>query len=247
MLFLGINVDHVATLRQARYRNTTGAVPEPDPVTAAHQCIAAGAHSITVHLREDCRHIQEHDVRKLKETLSVPLNLEMAVTDKMIDFALQLKPEEVCLVPEKREELTTEGGLDVCHHEERIHIAVQSLQAVGIKVSLFVDTEPRQIEAVARTEAACLELHTGVFANAQTAAERAECLKHLREAAIQAHHAGLQVNAGHGLNYHNLIEFLQTPHLHTLNIGHSIISRSITTGLKSAVHDMLVLMKAYHG
>ena len=250
MLKLGVNVDHVATIRQARYQGihaAGGAVPEPDPVEAALACVRAGAHSITVHLREDRRHIQEHDVRRLKEVLSVPLNLEMAVTDAMVAYAIALRPAEVCLVPESRAEVTTEGGLDVAGHSDRVAGAVRQLKAAGIHVSLFVDAEPAQIRATAGTGAPCLELHTGRFANARPGEERERALEELVAGAGLAHGLGLQVNAGHGLNYDNLAGFLRTPHLDTLNIGHSIVSRAVSTGMERAVRDLLDRMKDYRG
>jgi pyridoxine 5-phosphate synthase len=250
MLKLGVNVDHVATIRQARYQGihaTGGAVPEPDPVEAALACVRAGAHSITVHLREDRRHIQEHDVRRLKDVLSVPLNLEMAVTEAMVAYAIALQPAEVCLVPENRAEVTTEGGLDVAGHLNRVTGAVKQLKAAGIHVSLFVDAEPRQIEATAKAGAPCLELHTGRYANARHGAERAAALEELVSGARLAHGLGVQVNAGHGLNYENLTDFLCTPYLDTLNIGHSIVSRAVFVGMEQAVRDLLDRMEDYRG
>jgi pyridoxine 5-phosphate synthase len=246
---LGVNVDHVATLRQARYREPGhGAlIPEPDPLSAALACLEAGADSITIHLREDRRHIQDQDVHLVRKAIKAPLNFEMAVTDEMINFALHIKPDEVCLVPEKREEVTTEGGLDVIKGFSAISSAVQKLQSAGIMVSIFIDPSEKQITKAIETKAKCIELHTGKYANASTDSERENSLDMLQQSAIQAHRAGLQVNAGHGLHYSNLKTFLATPHLHTLNIGHSIVSRSITVGIKQAVREMLELMKDYHG
>jgi pyridoxine 5-phosphate synthase len=248
MLFLGVNIDHVATLRQARYRDLGPEHPlsEPCPVLAAHDAVAAGAFSITAHLREDRRHIQEHDVLRLKKELSVPLNLEMAVTPSMIDFACALQPEEVCLVPENRQEVSTEGGLDVAGNSTRVRAATQKLLNAGIKVSLFIDPVPEQIQASCATGATCIELHTGCFAHAQDLIDQELERQRLELAAEQAYLAGLQVNAGHGLHYKNLTNFLSTPHLHTLNIGHAIIARSISVGTKKAVEEILLLMKSYH-
>jgi pyridoxine 5-phosphate synthase len=245
MLKLGVNIDHVATVRQARYRDAAHAamVPEPDPVMAALACVEAGAHGITAHLREDRRHIQEADVRRLREVLSVPLNLEMGVTEAMIDLAVALRPAEVCLVPENRKEVTTEGGLDVAGQAERVRLATERLKGAGSVVSLFIDADAAQVAAAAAVGAPCIELHTGRYANASGAEEIASSLRQLREAAEQANGLGLQVNAGHGLNYTNLAQFLATPHLDTLNIGHSIVSRAVFVGMKQAVGEMLALMR----
>lgn len=245
MLKLGVNIDHVATLRQARYRDAEHArmAPEPDPSRAALLAAEAGAHSITAHLREDRRHIQDADLPRLRETAKVPLNLEMAVTPEMLAFALKFQPEEVCLVPENRLEVTTEGGLDVAGQEERVGPVIRRLKEAGIFVSLFIDPDPRQIASAQKLGAPCIELHTGAFANAGD--NQPAALKALIAAAVQAHGLGLQVNAGHGLNYENLPLFLQAPHLNTLNIGHSIISRAVFTGMSRAVADMLALMRSY--
>lgn len=247
MLKLGVNIDHVATLRQARYRDAEHArmvpEPEPDPALAAAAAAGAGAHSITVHLREDRRHIQDADLPRLREMVKIPLNLEMAVTPEMLAFALKFHPEEVCLVPENRLEVTTEGGLDVAGQENRVGPMIRQLKEAGILVSLFIDPDPRQIASAHKLGAPCIELHTGSFANA--GARQTDSLQTLTAAAVQAHHLGLQVNAGHGLNYENLPLFLQTPHLDTLNIGHSIISRAVFTGLPLAVSGMLALMQPY--
>lgn len=250
MLQLGVNIDHVATLREARYRHARsgdGATPEPDPIAAAHICVKAGAHSITAHLREDRRHMQDEDIRRLKKDLSVPLNLEMAVTEAMTDFAVQLQPQEACLVPENRREVTTEGGLDALRFEKKIATCLQRLKTANVRASLFLDPEVEQIKCAARMEAPVVELHTGRFANAASDEEREFCLKQLETATQLAHQLGLQVNAGHGLNYQNLSLLLRIPHLHTLNIGHSIISRAVIVGLHQAVEEMLALMKGYHG
>jgi len=236
---LGVNIDHVATLRQARYRNHTAAsVPEPDPLLAARICMAAGAHSLTVHLREDRRHIQDEDVRRVAREFLDRLNLEMAATPAMVKFALQLKPSEVCLVPENRTEVTTEGGLDVAGSEKSLRPVVQKLREAGILVSLFIDPDPKQVAASAAVQAPVIELHTGKFADASPE-NRAKELNRLKEAALQAHGLGLQVNAGHGLRLGNLSELLQVPHLHTLNIGHSLVSHALTVGLEKSVRDFL--------
>jgi pyridoxine 5-phosphate synthase len=245
MILLGVNIDHVATLRQARYREDGPAHPlaEPDPVEAALEAISGGAHSITAHLREDRRHIQDFDVRELKDRVPAPLNLEMAITPAMIRFALDLKPAEACLVPESREEVTTEGGLDVVGQTSRVRDAVAALEGAGIRTSLFIDPTPSQIEAAAAAGANVVELHTGAYARALQPPDRERELEVLRTAALRAHDCGLQVNAGHGLNYRNLPAFLTTPHLHTLNIGHSIVCRAIFFGMRQAVRDMVHLIE----
>ncbi|MDX6765912.1 MAG: pyridoxine 5'-phosphate synthase [Candidatus Methylacidiphilales bacterium] len=244
MIHLGVNIDHVATLRQARYRNEPpGHVSvEPDPVEAALEAVAGGAQGITAHLREDRRHIIDRDVMELKSRVPAPLNLEMAVTAGMVAFALRLKPAEACLVPESREEVTTEGGLDVAGQREKIRAAVGELSAAGIRVSLFIDPDPTQIEAAVSTGAPVVELHTGAYSRAVTEPGKSASLSILRAAAEQAHAAGLQVNAGHGLNYRNVSAFLATPHLHTLNIGHAIVSRAVFFGMQKAVKDMVHLL-----
>jgi pyridoxine 5-phosphate synthase len=241
---LGLNIDHIATLREARYRTTkTGLPPEPSVLEAAQLAEQAGADSITVHLREDRRHIQEADVRQLSRSIHVPLNMEMAATPAMLRQALGFKPEEVCLVPENREEITTEGGLDVAADVARLKSIVAKLRAANIKVSAFIDPDPRQVDAALRIGADVVELHTGAYANAiARRLVRTELARHGR-AAARAHEAGLQVNAGHGLNYTNVREYIEdVPHLHTLNIGHSIVSRSVFVGLEQAVRDMLELL-----
>ncbi|HEX4140702.1 MAG TPA: pyridoxine 5'-phosphate synthase [Candidatus Methylacidiphilales bacterium] len=241
---LGLNIDHIATLREARYRNwKSGLRPEPDVLEAARLAEKAGAHAITVHLREDRRHIQEADVKAISRAISVPLNLEMAATAAMVQQALKHKPEEVCLVPENRQEVTTEGGLDVAGDFARIHGVVRKLVAVKIEVSAFIDADLRQVEAAQRAGAQVVELHTGAYANAATLkARRAEISRHAR-AAVLAESLGLRVNAGHGLNYDNVREYIEeVPHLHTLNIGHAIISRAIFAGLERAVREMLDLL-----
>ena len=244
MLKLGVNIDHVATVREARYRGLQ--IGEPDPVAAALICEAAGAQGITAHLREDRRHIQDRDVWKLREVIKTRLNLEMANAPEIVEIALKLKPEIVCLVPERRQEVTTEGGLDVAGNRESLAETCQKMKAAGIEVSLFVAPDPAQIEASARVGAQFVELHTGAYAeHFNQKRERNVELERLIAAAQQAHDLGLQVNAGHGLNYENLPLLHTVPHLVELNIGHSIISRAITTGLAEAVKEMLRLMAGY--
>jgi pyridoxine 5-phosphate synthase len=246
MLKLGVNVDHVATLREARYRGRGRG--EPDPVAAALECEAAGAHGITAHLREDRRHMQDRDIWKLREVIKTRLNLEMANAAEIIAIALKLKPDIVCLVPERRQEVTTEGGLDVAGNVESIADTRKQMNDGGIEVSLFIAPDPPQIEAAARTGSQFIELHTGAFAEAfGHEAERQAELDRLITGARQAHGLGLKVNAGHGLNYQNLPLLHRVPHLVELNIGHSIISRSVTVGLRAAVRDMLGLMADYRG
>jgi pyridoxine 5-phosphate synthase len=245
-LRLGVNIDHAATLRQARYRGrptTCGEMIEPDPIPLAILAAQAGAHSITVHPREDARHIQREDVRRLHQCLPVPLNLEMAATDGMLEFALEIRPAYACLVPENREEVTTEGGLDVASQVDRIAPIVQTLTGAGIAVSLFIDPDLAQIEAARATTAYAIELHTGAFAEAgiTTGARSAE-LERLFQAAEKAHALGLKVHAGHGINYHNVAEILQVPWVEELNIGHSILARSLFTGLPQAVREMCQAM-----
>lgn len=239
MIRLGVNIDHIATLRQARYRGTpTAAVPEPDPLTAASVCLEAGAHSLTVHLREDRRHIQDHDVLKIAEHFRTKLNLEMAATPAMLDFALKIRPAEVCLVPENRAEVTTEGGLDAHSQAPTLRPILQKLRDAGILPSLFIDPDPKQIEASAFLQAPVVELHTGRFADAGEK-DRPNELKRLVQAAQQAQQRQIQVNAGHGLRLSNLPALHSVPHLHTLNIGHSLVSHAITVGLRQSVQDFL--------
>jgi pyridoxine 5-phosphate synthase len=245
---LGLNIDHVATLREARYRNwKEGLPPEPDVVEAARVAMKAGAHGITVHLREDRRHIQDADVKAIARERKIPLNLEMATTPAMTAHALKIKPQEVCLVPENRLEVTTEGGLDVAGDLARIRGVVRKLVAKHIVVSAFIDADPAQVEAAHRAGAQVVELHTGTYANATTRkARRAELSRHAH-AAVLAESLGLQVNAGHGLHYTNVREYIEdVPHLHTLNIGHAIVARAIFVGLEQAVRDMLELIVAPH-
>jgi pyridoxine 5-phosphate synthase len=246
MLKLGVNIDHVATLREARYRGR--AAGEPDPVAAALACEAAGAHGITAHLREDRRHIQDRDAWRLREAIRTRLNLEMANVPEIVEIALRLKPDIVCLVPERRQEVTTEGGLDVAGQSQALAVTRRRLNDAGIEVSLFIAPEPAQVEAAARVASQFVELHTGAFAEHFADPERREAeLAGLIAAARQARQAGLQVNAGHGLNYENLPVLHRVPHLVELNIGHSIVSRAIATGLSAAVRDLLALMENYPG
>jgi len=246
MLKLGVNIDHVATLREARYRGRD--VGEPDPVAAAQLCEAAGAHGITAHLREDRRHMQDRDLWKLREVLQTRLNLELANAPEIVAIALRLKPDIVCLVPERRLEVTTEGGLEVATNRTALTETRRRMNEAGIPVSLFVTPDPPQIEAAAAVGAQFVELHTGSFAeHFADAARRAEEVARLRSAAELAHRLGVQVNAGHGLNYTNLTTLRQVPHLVELNIGHSLISRSVTVGLAQAVKEMLELMQGYAG
>jgi pyridoxine 5-phosphate synthase len=264
MLKLGVNIDHVATLREARYRGR--GFGEPDPVEAARLCEAAGAHGITAHLREDRRHIQDRDVWKLREIVKTRLNLEMAIVPEIIGIALKLKPDIICIVPERRLEVTTEGGLDVVANEKAIADTRKKMNDAGIEVSLFITPDEKQIEASARTGSQFIELHTGQFAEEfqvgresrdegrepdatpSTLDSRPSTeLQRLISGAKQAHALGLKVNAGHGLNYVNLPALHRVPHLVELNIGHSIISRAVGVGLEKAVKKMLRLMENYRG
>jgi len=229
-------VDHVATLRQAR------GTRYPDPVQAALEAEQAGADGITIHPREDRRHIQDRDVFILRDTLATRMNLEMAVTDAMIAFALQVKPQHCCLVPEKREELTTEGGLDVVGQEARVKQACERLGAAGIQVSLFIDADPAQIEAAARCGAPAIEIHTGHYAEATTEAQLHQELERVRRGVEQARGLNLVVNAGHGLNYHNVEPIAAIAGINELNIGHSIIARALFSGLQGAVREMKALI-----
>lgn len=235
-LLLGINIDHVATLRQAR------GTRYPDTVLAAALAEEAGADGITVHLREDRRHIQDRDIYMLKETLQTRMNFEMAVTEEMIGLASEVKPRHCCLVPEKREELTTEGGLDVVGQLEKIRSATQRLAAHDIEVSLFIDPDYAQIDATLACGAPVIELHTGAYADAETPAEQKNELQRIRKAAAYAFEKGLIVNAGHGLHYHNVEQIAEIPQLNELNIGHGIIARAVFVGLKEAVAEMKQLM-----
>ncbi|MCL6417147.1 pyridoxine 5'-phosphate synthase [Aestuariirhabdus sp. Z084] len=234
-LLLGVNIDHVATLRQAR------GTRYPDPVQAAIEAEQAGADGITVHLREDRRHIQDRDLEVLREVLQTRMNLEMAVTDEMLSVAERIAPAHVCLVPEKRQELTTEGGLDVLAQESRIKTACQTLGAQGIQVSLFIDADPEQIKAVVRCGAPAIELHTGAYADAESGAMAAE-LQRVVEGVRFAVDQGLIVNAGHGLNYDNVEPVAGIPGLNELNIGHGIMARALFTGLGPAIIEMKRVM-----
>jgi pyridoxine 5-phosphate synthase len=246
MLKLGVNIDHVATLREARYRGLGRG--EPDPVAAALDSEAAGAHGITAHLREDRRHIQDRDVWKLREVIKTRLNLEMANAPEIVGIALKLKPDIVCVVPERRQEVTTEGGLDVVGNLTAITETRKRMNDAGIEVSLFIAPDPPQIEAAARAGSQFIELHTGAFAEAFVLEpQRPNELDRLIAGAKQAHALGLRVNAGHGLNYQNLPLVHRVPHLVELNIGHTIIGRAVTVGLQTAVREMLALMANYRG
>lgn len=236
-MLLGVNIDHVATLRNAR-----GGV-EPDPIHAAEICEANGATSITTHLREDRRHIKDKDVRTLIKVLKTNLNLEMAVTEEMQKFALEIKPHSVCLVPEKRNEVTTEGGLDVKGQLTKITNFVQPLKEAGILVSLFIDPTREQVIASSKTGAQFVELHTGHYSLVYGTLEEEEAFESLKESSELAQTLGLRVNAGHGLNYHNVGRMHEIEGLYELNIGHSIISRAVFTGLGTAVKDMAELVK----
>ena len=237
-ILLGVNIDHVATLRQAR------GTRYPDPVKAAMDAEEAGADGITVHLREDRRHIQERDVRLLQEVLQTRMNFEMGVTDFMLDFAEQSRPAHVCLVPETRQELTTEGGLDVAGQEERIKAAVQRLAKLGCEVSLFIDAEERQIEAARRIGAPVIELHTGRYADAHTPGDTARELARIRDGVACGLAHGLIVNAGHGLHYHNVEPIAAIAGVHELNIGHAIVAHALFVGFKDAVAEMKQLILA---
>lgn len=235
---LGVNIDHVATLRQAR--GTT----YPDPVQAALICEQAGAQGITLHLREDRRHIQDDDVRRMRPLLKTRMNLEMAVTDEMVAFAQEIRPQHVCFVPEKRQELTTEGGLDVVKYFDQVKAATQALLAIGCDVSLFIDADHAQIDAAVACGAPTIELHTGAYADATTEAEQQQELARIVEGAAYAAAKGLVVNAGHGLNLNNVAEIAAITHIHELNIGHSIIAESVFVGLSQAVKDMHAAINA---
>lgn len=237
MLTLGVNIDHIATIRQARR------TVEPDPVAAAVLAELAGADGITVHLREDRRHIQYRDVYVLRQTVRTHLNLEMAPTNEMVAIALDIKPNYVTLVPEKREEVTTEGGLDAVGQRQRLSEIVANLQGAGIPVSLFIDAEPAQIEAAAKIKAKFIELHTGRYADAADESGREKELALLAKGCEQAIAAGLRVNAGHGLTYWNVYPVALLKGMEELNIGHSIISRAVLVGLERAVREMKLAMR----
>jgi pyridoxine 5-phosphate synthase len=247
-LRLGVNLDHVATLRQARYAATPDSKnAEPNPLVAASLCERAGASGITAHLRADRRHMQDRDLKRLRANIMTKLNLEMGNTPGIIDFALRLQPDEVCLVPEQRQEITTEGGLDLVRYERELRPTMKRLNAAGIRVSLFIDPVQEQVEQANELEADIVELHTGALSNAFTEKIEQQELERLRRAAIRAADLGLQVNAGHGINYRNISLIHQIPHLVELNIGHSIISRAFFVGIETAVSEMLALMQNYPG
>ncbi|CAM9158919.1 pyridoxine 5'-phosphate synthase [Acinetobacter bereziniae] len=235
---LGVNIDHVATLRQAR--GTT----YPDPVKAALICEQAGAEGITLHLREDRRHIQDDDVRRMRPVLKTRMNLEIAVTDEMVAFATEIKPHHVCFVPEKRQEVTTEGGLDVVGHFADVKAATQTLTAIGCDVSLFIDPDFAQIDAAIACGAPTIELHTGAYADAESGAEQQAELERIVKGAEYAAAQGLVVNAGHGLNLDNVAAIAAIPQIHELNIGHSIIAESVFVSLAQAVKDMKAAIQA---
>ena len=235
---LGVNIDHVATLRQAR--GTT----YPDPVEAALICEQAGAEGITLHLREDRRHIQDDDVRRMRPVLTTRMNLEIAVTDEMVAFAKEIQPHHVCFVPEKRQEITTEGGLDVLGHFEDVKAATQALTAIGCDVSLFIDADFAQIDAAIACGAPTIELHTGAYADAKTAEAQQIELERIIKGTEYAASKGLVVNAGHGLNLDNVAAIAAIPQIHELNIGHSIIAESVFVGLEQAVKDMKAALHA---
>lgn len=247
-LRLGVNIDHVATLRQARYAKMPESKnAEPDPLVAASICERAGAKGIVVHLRSDRRHMQDRDIERLRENIMTKLNLEMGNTPEIVDVALRIVPDEVCLVPEKREEVTTEGGLDVVAQRKELEPTINRLHTAGIRVSLFVDPTLEQVDAAAETGADMVELHTGKLSNAFAEKIEQQELHNLREAAKAASELKMQVNAGHGINYTNISLIRKISHLTELNIGHSIISRAVFVGLESAVREMLVAMEEYKG
>ena len=235
MIRLGVNIDHVATVRQARR------AAAPDPIEAALLAERGGADGITVHLREDRRHIQEHDVRELRRRIATKLNLEMAVTPAMVALAETLRPDDACFVPEKREELTTEGGLDVLAHRAKVKEAVERLQAGGIRVSLFIDPDPAQIEAARDTAAHAVEIHTGTYCNAKAESRQKEA-EAIADAARLASRLGLEVHGGHGLDYQNVLPIAQIPEVVELNIGHSIVARAVMVGMEQAVREMKALL-----
>ncbi|GBU13111.1 pyridoxine 5'-phosphate synthase [Enterobacterales bacterium] len=236
-LLLGVNIDHIATLRNAR------GTAYPDPVQAAFIAEQAGADGITVHLREDRRHITDRDVRLLRQTIQTRMNLEMAVTDEMVGIACEIEPHFCCLVPEKREEVTTEGGLDVAGQIDKMTVAVSRLTEAGILVSLFIDADLRQIDAAVAVGAPYIEIHTGAYADAKNDLERRAELERIKQAAAYAAGKGLKVNAGHGLTYHNVQPIAALPEMHELNIGHAIIGQAVIDGLSGAVREMKVLMR----
>lgn len=237
MIELGVNIDHIATLRQAR------GTRYPSPIQAALVAEAAGADAITLHLREDRRHIQDQDVEILRRVLQTRMNLESAITPEMLTFAVRVKPHDVCFVPERRQELTTEGGLDVVGRFEEVREACRRLAGEGIRVSLFVDPDPRQIDAAAKAGAPVIEIHTGRYADAATPAEQAQELERVAQAVAYGLQRGLKVNAGHGLNYHNVQRIAAIPGIAELNIGHAIVAQAVFVGLAEAVRSMKALMR----
>ena len=247
-LRLGVNIDHIATARQARYATMPESKnAEPDPITAASICERAGAGGIVAHLRADRRHIQDRDIKRLRENIMTKLNLEMGNTPEIIDIALLIVPDEACLVPEKREEVTTEGGLDVVAQRKELEPTIRRLQAAGIHVSLFIDPTLEQVDVAAELGVEMVELHTGRLANAFAEKIEKEELEKLRAAARAASESHLQVNAGHGINYRNIELIHQVPCLTELNIGHSIVSRAVWVGFETAIKEMLASMKNYPG
>ncbi len=238
MALLGVNIDHVATLRQARGTNY------PDPVKAALVCEQAGAEGITLHLREDRRHIQDDDVRRMRPLLKTRMNLEMAVTEEMIEFAKEIRPQHVCLVPERREEVTTEGGLDVVGNFAAVKAATQELTAIGCDVSLFIDADLAQIDAAVACGAPTIEIHTGAYANAENEAAQQAELTRIIQGVEYAASRGLVINAGHGLNLDNVGAIAAIPHIHELNIGHALIGDAVFVGLEQAVKRMKAAIDA---
>ena len=247
-LRLGVNIDHVATLRQARYATMPESKnAEPDPLVAARMCERAGAGGIVAHLRTDRRHIQDRDIERLRQNIMTKLNLEMGNTAQIVDVALRIVPDEVCLVPEKREEVTTEGGLDVIAQRKELEPTIKRFHLAGIRVSLFIDPTLEQVDAAAELGVEMVELHTGKLANAFTEKIQKEELEQLRAAARAASESHLQVNAGHGINYRNIALIREIPFLTELNIGHSIVSRAMWIGLETAVKEMIAAMAKYPG
>lgn len=245
-LRLGVNVDHVATLRQARYSTMPESKnAEPDVIASAAICERAGAQGIVAHLRADRRHMQTRDIERLRENVITKLNLEMGNTPEIVDVALRIVPDEVCLVPEKREEVTTEGGLNVVAQRKELEPTIARLHSAGIRISLFIDPDLDQVDAAGDLGADMVELHTGKLANAFSEKIQKQELSNLQHAAKSAHELHLQVNAGHGINYTNISQIHQIPHLTELNIGHSIIARAMFVGLESAVREMLAAMEDY--
>ena len=245
-LRLGVNIDHVATLRQTRYATMPDSKnAEPDPLVAARVCERAGAGGIVAHLRSDRRHILDRDIERLRQNIMTKLNLEMGNTEEIVDVALRVRPEEVCLVPEKRQEITTEGGLDVITQRKELEPTIRRLQVAGIRVSLFIDPTLEQVDIAAELGVEMVELHTGRLANAFTEKIQKEELEQLRIAARAASESNLRVNAGHGINYKNIALIHQIPDLSELNIGHAIVSRAMWVGLETAVKEMLAAMANY--